>query len=159
MTSIREPILAVCFRSSRQRPTSAVYTHGELDTWGGLSTYLETDMLVPQPDLELLAPILVLLGPLGVVLLHDLGRAHDALDLVDHQTGNAHLLADQAVVAIVAVVGVACGGGAPIADCAHVELEELVSETAAVAGAGVGVSAGQLLCQSEWEGEGDILVA
>lgn len=38
----------------------------------GLSTYLEADVLAAEADLELLATVLVLLGPLAVVFLHDL---------------------------------------------------------------------------------------
>lgn len=92
-------------------------------------------MLAAEADLKLLAAVLVLLGPLAVVLLHDLGGADDALDLVDDKAGDAHLLANQAVVAVVAVVGVPRHCRAPISDHPDVELEELVAEAAAVPGA------------------------
>lgn len=85
-------------------------------------TYLETDMLVSQPYLELLSSILVLLGPLCVVFLHDLGRLDDAPDLLDDERRHAHFLADQAVIPVVAVVGVPGHGAPSVAHDAEVEL-------------------------------------
>ena len=72
------------------------------------TTYLEGDMLVPQADFQLLAPILVLLWPLAVIfpvlpsahasifplrirhILQYLAGFDDTLDLVDHCRTDTH---------------------------------------------------------------------
>jgi hypothetical protein len=68
--------------------------------------YLERDVFITEPDLQLLPAILVLLRPFAIVFpipesatprmtlegyrLHDLAVLDDSLDLRDHQRANAH---------------------------------------------------------------------
>lgn len=149
---MREPIFAVCYVlfSPRGKPVSHAATATKTRTRtctlfpatpgrgnrttqrDNLPTHLEANVLTANADLELLAAVLVLLGPLGVVLLHDLARAHDAAHLVDDRVRHAHLLADQAVVAVVAVVGISRHRRPPIPHHPDVELEELVPEASRV---------------------------
>ena len=116
--------------ATRTRPS---HRRGQSGTKGRSPTHLEANVLAADADLELLAAVLVLLGPLGVVLLHDLARAHDAAHLVDDRVRHAHLLADQAVIAVVAVIGIPRHRRPPIAHHPDVEFKELVSEASRVA--------------------------
>ena len=88
----------------------------------------ERDVLVAHDDLELLAADTVGRRPRLVVLLHDLGLVDDALELLHHRLVHIRLLADQRVVLVVGVVGVA-----QLAVRSKLELEELVAELALVA--------------------------
>lgn len=72
------------------------------------STDLKGDMLIPQPDFQLLSAVLVLFRPLTIVLpsqalaaaitstcawktlLHDLALLNDPFYLVDEKGANAH---------------------------------------------------------------------
>lgn len=88
----------------------------------------ERDMLVAHDDLELLTTDSVWWRPQLVVLLHDLRVLDDSLQLVHHSLVHVGLFADQRVVLVVRVVGVA-----EFAVRAEFELEELVAEFAFVA--------------------------
>lgn len=75
----------LCQRSHPHKPAALLLLHPEPDLDERHVTYLEADVLAAKADLELLTTVLVLLGPLAVVFLHDLRRADDALDLVDDE--------------------------------------------------------------------------
>ena len=95
-----------CASHSQYRCTFIV-THGA----AGIA-YFKGDVVVPQPDLQLLSPVLVLLRPLAIVfpvsssahvhcivtghplidILQDLAGLDDALDLVNHRRADAHCI-------------------------------------------------------------------
>jgi hypothetical protein len=87
----------------------------------------EGDVLVAEHNLELLAADTIGRWPHLVVLLHDLRVLDDALELVHDGLVGEALLANQRVVLVVGVVGVA-----ELAIRPELELEELVAEFAAV---------------------------
>jgi hypothetical protein len=59
-------------------------------SYWSVCNYLERYLLVPESDFQLLSPILVLLWPFRVVLLHYLAILDDPLDLGDHERADAH---------------------------------------------------------------------
>lgn len=74
MTSTKEPIFAVCHVVSSARIDMA---------WNSKGTCLEGDVIISQPNFELLPSILVLRRPLRVVFSHDFTVLDDLLDLGD----------------------------------------------------------------------------
>lgn len=88
----------------------------------------ERDVFVAHDDFKLLTTDSVWRWPQLVVLLHDLRVLDDSLQLVHHSLVHVGLFADQRVVLVVRVVGVA-----EFAVRAEFELEELVAEFAFVA--------------------------
>ena len=94
---------------------------GDVDERANLSG-LERNVVVAQPDLQLLAPVLILLRPFCVVFLHDLAGLDNPAYLVDDSGADAHLLANQAVVSVVGVVGVSSYSASSVAENANIEL-------------------------------------
>ncbi len=88
----------------------------------------ERDVLVAEHNLELLAADAVRRRPHLVVLLHDLRVLDDSLELVHDTLVDEALLADERVVLVVGVVGVA-----ELAVRPELKLEKLVAEFASVA--------------------------
>lgn len=87
----------------------------------------ERDVLVAHHDLELLTTDSIGRWPHLVVFFHDLGVLNDALELVHHRLVHIGLLANECVVLVVGVVGVA-----QFAIRSELELEKLVTELAFV---------------------------
>lgn len=56
----------------------------------GRISYLELNVIAPEPDLQLLSAVLVLLWPPGVVFFHDLAVLDDALDFRDEKSADTH---------------------------------------------------------------------
>lgn len=54
------------------------------------ATDLKRNMFVSQPNLKLLLPVFVFLGPFGIVFFHDLAVFNDPFDLGDHQRTDTH---------------------------------------------------------------------
>lgn len=94
---------------------------------------LERNVIIPNSDLQLLPPVLILSRPFSVILLQNLAFLHNPLDLVNNQGAHKHLFADKAVIPVVGVVGVARSGTTTIPDNSKVELEELVAEATLMA--------------------------
>lgn len=66
----------------------------------------KADVIVAHDDLELLPAGSIWLWPLAVVFLKDPGIQDDALEFVQDGSGDVHLLADDGVVLVVAVVSI-----------------------------------------------------
>lgn len=62
---------------------SSSYAHDRI-------SYLELNVIAPEPDLQLLSTILVLLRPPRIVFFHDLAVFDDALDFGDEERADAH---------------------------------------------------------------------